>query len=248
MLLWMVKLGKPLCNKNLIDYFPMKTIIKTMVYRQPKQQQQTGYILVEVLVTVAILAVGILGIAAVQISSLTLIQSSIERGEAAILVSSLTNQMRANRADNMVHYHGKELAASATELGIGGDLDCDDAFAVTGNRLTSGTESGPTRQQRVALRLDERAKHDIALWSRNAWCLAFPTSNPSGSIICGATGVGPDGERISSTTIAGTGPHFTQCIVEMSWDNARSKRLLYDGPDPNSYTPLRQRHVANIIF
>ncbi len=62
--------------------------------QQSKAQQ--GYLLLEVLVTVGILAVGLLGVAAMQVTSLKSGISAMQRGEAAILLSSMTEKMRAN--------------------------------------------------------------------------------------------------------------------------------------------------------
>ncbi len=54
--------------------------------------------LLEVLVTVGILAVGLLGVAAMQINSLKSGVSALQRGEAAILVASMSDKMRTNSA------------------------------------------------------------------------------------------------------------------------------------------------------
>lgn len=57
---------------------------------------QQGYLLVEVLITVGILAVGLLGISAMQLTSLKSSYSAVQRGEAAYLIAAMSDSMRAN--------------------------------------------------------------------------------------------------------------------------------------------------------
>ena len=62
----------------------------------PISQRQDGYLLIETLITIGILAVGLLGISAMQLTSLKSSYSAVQRGEAAILVSAMGERMRAN--------------------------------------------------------------------------------------------------------------------------------------------------------
>jgi len=57
-----------------------------------------GFSLIEVLVTLLILGVGILSLAAIQVSSLKSNESALERSQVTILVYSMLDRMRANRA------------------------------------------------------------------------------------------------------------------------------------------------------
>lgn len=57
---------------------------------------QKGYLLIETLITVGILAVGLLGVAAMQATSLKSSYSAMQRGEAAILLAAMSDRMRAN--------------------------------------------------------------------------------------------------------------------------------------------------------
>ncbi len=54
--------------------------------------------LIEILVTIGILAVGLLGVSAMQITSLKSGQAALSRGDVALLMSSMTERMRANSA------------------------------------------------------------------------------------------------------------------------------------------------------
>ncbi len=60
--------------------------------------QNRGYMLLEILITIGVLAVGLLGVAALQMTSLKTSQSAVQRGEAAIRIAEMTNRMRANPA------------------------------------------------------------------------------------------------------------------------------------------------------
>lgn len=88
--------------------------------------RQQGYLLLETLVTIAILAVGLLGVIAMQLTSLKSDYSAIQRGEAAILVGALADRMRANplafknkKTGSQIDYHtpvnGTRAAADLAE-------------------------------------------------------------------------------------------------------------------------------------
>jgi len=77
----------------------MKTLqLKSPLNFKQKSQLklQQGYLLIETLITIGILAVGLLGVAAMQATSLKSSYSAMQRGEAAILVAAMSDRMRAN--------------------------------------------------------------------------------------------------------------------------------------------------------
>lgn len=59
---------------------------------------QKGTSLIEVLVAVVVLAIGLLGVAGMQMSALRNNQSAYQRSAAAMLASSIVERMQANRA------------------------------------------------------------------------------------------------------------------------------------------------------
>ncbi len=61
-----------------------------------KHNSQEGYLLIEAMITVGVLAIGLLGVSAMQLSSLKSGVSAVQRGEAAFLVGAMTDRMRAN--------------------------------------------------------------------------------------------------------------------------------------------------------
>lgn len=61
------------------------------------RRHQTGFGLIEVLVSLLIVSIGLLGIAALQITSLKNVGSSMERSQAVFLTYSYMDVLRANR-------------------------------------------------------------------------------------------------------------------------------------------------------
>jgi len=75
--------------------------------RTPVARHQRGDTMIEVLVTVIIIAVGVLGAAALQVTTLKNLSSSHSASVAAMMAEDLSERMRANPtaalADNYVH-------------------------------------------------------------------------------------------------------------------------------------------------
>lgn len=59
-------------------------------------RKQEGFTLIEVLVAVVILAVGLLGLSAMQLTSLKVNQGAYSRSQAALMASDMLDRMRAN--------------------------------------------------------------------------------------------------------------------------------------------------------
>lgn len=66
-------------------------------FRSPRGQRGVG--LIEVLIAVLVMAIGLLGIAALQATALRNSQSSLERSQAVIQSYTIYDAMRANRAE-----------------------------------------------------------------------------------------------------------------------------------------------------
>ena len=75
--------------------------------KNPAVRRQRGDTMIEVLVTIIIIAVGVLGAAALQVTTLKNLSSSHSASVAAIVAQDFGERMRANRdaalADNYVH-------------------------------------------------------------------------------------------------------------------------------------------------
>ncbi len=66
------------------------------------RKRQTGFGLIEVLVSLLIVSIGLLGIASLQIMALKNVGSSMERSQAVIQTYSYLDVLRANRAEAVI--------------------------------------------------------------------------------------------------------------------------------------------------
>lgn len=118
---------------------------------------ESGYMLLEVLVTVGILAVGLLGVAAMQVNALKFGVSAVQRGEVAILVAAMSDRMRANTAAVYANaYHNKN-----------------------GDKNTNTTNFNA-----VASTNSQRADYDFLAWMRDINNTFDGSSEPQASIDC----------------------------------------------------------------
>lgn len=103
-----------------------------------------GMSLIEVLVAVLVLAVGMLGVAAMQALALRGGQGSLESSQAVMAANSIIEAMRANRA-NAASYVYNGIAACGTVPGAGSSLAGNDLNNwVTRLKATIGTGVGDT--------------------------------------------------------------------------------------------------------
>lgn len=95
-------------------------------FRPAPRRAQRGVGMIEVLVAVLVLAIGLLGIAAMQAAALRNSQSSFERSTATVLVYSILDAMRANA--NVARVGGYNMALTCN-VPAGGDLAANDRAA-----------------------------------------------------------------------------------------------------------------------
>jgi type IV pilus assembly protein PilV len=73
-----------------------------MMNRQPynpcRFNRSRGFSLMEILVTVIVMSIGLLGLAGLQLSSLKYNHSAYQRSQAAFMANDIIDRMRANRA------------------------------------------------------------------------------------------------------------------------------------------------------
>lgn len=75
---------------------------KKMTFKHPSNLAD-GFTLIEILVAMFVLAVGLLGVAAMQLRGLQFNHDAHTRGQASVLASGISDRMRANR-DNAASY------------------------------------------------------------------------------------------------------------------------------------------------
>ena len=84
------------------------------------RQQQSGFTLLEVLITVLILGVGLLGLAALQNASIKSNQSAYDRTQAVIFMDSMQETMRAFRPQARTGVFNKSCTGTMPSGGIAG--------------------------------------------------------------------------------------------------------------------------------
>ena len=85
----------------------------TLILRRPASHAaQRGLTLIEVLVSLLILSIGILGLATLQTASLNFNNASAQRTQATVLAYDMADRMRANRAAAVAGDYDLALAAT----------------------------------------------------------------------------------------------------------------------------------------
>lgn len=90
---------------------------------------QRGFTLIEVLVTVIILAIGLLGLAGLQLGGLRYSFSAYQRSQATIMANDIVDRMRANRT---------VAEAGGYDIDLGDEPDEEDCTGIAEN-CTSAT-------------------------------------------------------------------------------------------------------------
>ncbi len=157
-------------------------------------RRQGGMTLIEVLTSMLILSVGVLGMISVQSSAMRFLQSSHSQGDAAMLVNDLADRMRANQAiatsDNAyVHQFGSSIVDDEQEAGqdTGNDTNAKDCASDTCNSA-------------------EMAAFDLEQWQEQ-----LARSLPDATAV------------IARTATAGTdGAKTDDFLITVRWDDDRS--------------------------
>lgn len=102
--------------------------------KEMKIQNEAGFSLIEVLVTVLIISIGLLSIAALQINAKKAMYDSVQRTFASEMIQELADRMRANSDELESYLEG----AAAPSTQVSGDL------TEWRNMLSGGAEVGDT--------------------------------------------------------------------------------------------------------
>jgi type IV pilus assembly protein PilV len=131
-------------------------------------QKQTGFSLIEVLVTIVIISFGMLGIAGVIINGLKNNNSSYARTQASVLANDIIDRMRANKTTAELATLPYNLALMSTPSGSGVVLmDLTEWRSSLASAMPSGTGSvsidATTKKVTVIVQWDDsRASSDSA--------------------------------------------------------------------------------------
>lgn len=143
-------------------------------------QKQTGFSLLEVLITLVIMSFGLLGIAGVIVNSLKNNQSAYSRSQASWLANDIIERMRANRVTAEAELLPYNLAMGSSPSGTGVVLeDLTEWRASLAAAMPSGTGSvaldAATKKVTVVVQWnDSRASGDEVIVSER---VSFGRSN-----------------------------------------------------------------------
>lgn len=97
------------------------------------EHKESGIALIEVLVAVLVLAVGLLGMAAMQVQSSQMTNGAEQRTQAVLLTADMMDRIRSNRA-NAADYDGISVDPSSTACAT--DYTPSNAATVSANDIT----------------------------------------------------------------------------------------------------------------
>ncbi|MEE9358334.1 MAG: type IV pilus modification protein PilV, partial [Sedimenticolaceae bacterium] len=127
-------------------------MVRVHKYFLPSQSKGRGFSLLEVLISIVVLSVGLLGIAGLQLMSLKMNDSAYCRSQAVVLAEDMLERMRSNRI-----------------LAISGDYD----YAGANNKKSDGVNTAPIEDVEQWLKLlkelpggngkIERSNNDIVI-------------------------------------------------------------------------------------
>lgn len=130
-------------------------------------RRQRGFTLVEILVTVVLISVGLLGIAALQLTTLRGNQEAYVRSQASVLAADILDRMRANQAAFRsgkydVLYNGTGDAATRAGLDLAEWQQSIDRTLPGGAEAAAGSvqRTANTQIVTVTIRWVERATGD----------------------------------------------------------------------------------------
>ena len=184
---------------------------------------QSGYLMIEVLITLFILAIGLLGVVGLQARAEQAETDSYQRTQALILAQDMADRISANRGDAFDTSTSPYIVLTTAPLGTGTAKDCSGTLttisdidlcawqsALLGAAESSGgtcdTSVGTTGSHCAGTLLNARgcitspAAHIYLI--QVVWQGLTPSAAPPGSVACGATLYGANDDlRRAVTTI-----------------------------------------------
>jgi type IV pilus assembly protein PilV len=196
----------------------------TRITHRPRQ---SGYLMIEVLITMFILAIGLLGVVGLQARAQQAETDSYQRTQALVLLSDMADRISANRAVAFDTTTSPYVIGTATPLGNGSTKNCtapastaDIDLCAWSNSLlgaaessggTCDTSAGSTRGANCAGTMigargciTSPALHIYMI--QIAWQGLTPSAAPPASVVCGTGSYGGNDDfRRAVTTVVQIG-------------------------------------------
>ena len=113
----------------------------SQLMRISRRRAQRGLTLVEVLVAIVVLAIGLLGLAGLQVNALKVNQGSTYRWRASQLAIDLADQLRANRTPQLVGLPTGASPCTINASGVIGGSSCPTGYLATAVALPSWAQA-----------------------------------------------------------------------------------------------------------
>jgi type IV pilus assembly protein PilV len=155
-------------------------ILATSQMKISAPRRMSGMTLIEVLVAVIVISVGMLGIAALQMSTLKTNQESFGRTQASVLAADILDRMRANQIQLLANAYNVAANGTGTAATTAGVDLVDWQMAI--DRLLGAGASGSIRTNypadtvvTITIQWTERARQDSTLGTQAAAPVTFVT-------------------------------------------------------------------------
>ena len=185
-------------------------------------KQQRGFLMIEVLITIFILVIGLLGIVGLQARAQQAETDSYQRAQAMILLRDIANRISSNRTVAFDTSTSAYVIGTTNYVGTGTSKDCSApasivdtdlcawSAALVGAAETSGTCNVSTGANCVGAMLNARgcitspAAHTYLV--QIVWQGLTPGAAPPGSVACGSGSYGTNDDfRRAATSIVQIG-------------------------------------------
>ena len=164
------------------------------------KHEQSGFTMIEVLVTIAILVIGLLGLAAMQTLSTLAELEAYQRSQALVLVRDLADRMQGNKA-NITAYVGVDIGLAEVDCSgkTGADLD----LCEWGNQLNGASEKVDAGARNVGAMIGARGCVVRLDTQTFLVTVAWQGLSRAGSPLedCGRDAYGNDAQRRAVSTI-----------------------------------------------
>ena len=190
------------------------------------RNHQSGYLMIEVLITMFILAIGLLGVVGLQARAEQAETDSYQRTQALILAQDMADRIAANRTVAFDTSTSPYIVLTTAPLGTGAAKDCSGPTATADIDLcawsdallgaaesyggTCDTSAASTRGQNCAGTLlnargciTSPATHVYLI--QVVWQGMTPSAAPPSSVACGSGSYGADELRRAVTTVVQIG-------------------------------------------